>query len=84
VFYHRREELKEKREKDRIKKERENQKRYEQQLEIERRKASEAQALIEKMEREEIDLIENLKATQKLQEEAYLKLQHSLETEDDV
>lgn len=66
---HRREELKEKRERDRLKKERENHRRYEEQLQIEQRKAEEAQALIEKMEREEMELIENLKATQKLQED---------------
>ena len=67
----RREELKEKREREQRKKERENQRRYEQQLEIERKKAEEAQALIEKMEREEAELIENLKATQKQQEEVF-------------
>lgn len=55
-----------------MKKERENQRRYDQQLEIERKKAEEAQALIEKMEKEEAELIEKLKTTQKQQEEVCL------------
>lgn len=77
----RREEVKQRREREKEKKEREIQRRYEKQLELERQKAEEAQALIEKMEREEAELIENLKATQKQQEEAYAKLQRSLEND---
>ena len=67
----RREEIRQRREKIKLKQEKENQRRYEEKMIIEKKKADEAQLLIEKMEREEAALIEVLKLTQKQQEEVY-------------
>ena len=75
----RREEALKKREAERAKKEEEARLIYLRRQEEENRKTAEAERMIAQLEREERELIERLKKTQSMQQEAYNELQECLE-----
>jgi hypothetical protein len=75
----RREESLKKREAERLRKEEEARVIYLRKQEEENRRTMEAERMIAQLEREERELIERLKRTQEMQQQAYVELQDCLE-----